>query len=203
MYLASWNLSDGPEFWHRDKSSISECNVTYWPVTMLSTKLPRGQLATMKHSTHKGLHVDEILNNNPSVCIHLKSSWFICRGNWLTPILYMVPLPKNYSTHLLMLQAMQVSIHSWWRVAWQWVNFLVANYKTTCTSDKTKLLVIPSAKQQQNPCSGPTHAHQDLSTHHDWPVENAMVNLPIEMKGNSNSLSVIRWGPRTKISCCF
>ena len=27
--------------------------------------------------------------------------------------------------------------------------------------------------------------YQDLSTRNDWPVENAMVNLPIEMKGNS------------------
>ena len=27
--------------------------------------------------------------------------------------------------------------------------------------------------------------HQDLSMCHDWPVENAMVNLPVEMTGNS------------------
>ena len=27
--------------------------------------------------------------------------------------------------------------------------------------------------------------YQDLSMCHDWPVENAMVNLPIEMTGNS------------------
>ena len=36
--------------------------------------------------------------------------------------------------------------------------------------------------------------YQDLSTCHDWPVKNVMVDLPIKMKGNSkrsscNSLS--------------
>ena len=38
--------------------------------------------------------------------------------------------------------------------------------------------------------------YQDLSTCHDWSVKNAIVNLPIKMKGNSkrssfNSLSLL------------
>ena len=38
--------------------------------------------------------------------------------------------------------------------------------------------------------------YQDLSTRHDWPVKNAIINLPIRMKGNlkrtsSNSLNLL------------
>lgn len=64
--------------------------------------------------------------------------------------------------------------------------------KTICTIDETELLLIPSAKQQQNPCSGSPHVYQDLNMCHDWPVENAMVNLPIEMTRNSKLTLVIR-----------
>ena len=39
----------------------------------------------------------------------------------------------------------------------------------------------PSAKQRRNPCSG----HQDLITRYDWPVKNAIVDLPIRLKENS------------------
>jgi len=44
--------------------------------------------------------------------------------------------------------------------------------------------------------------YQNLSTHHDWPVKKAIVNLPIRLKGNSrrtsgNCLSPL--GPRTRI----
>ena len=31
--------------------------------------------------------------------------------------------------------------------------------------------------------------YQDLSTRHDWPVKQAIVDLPIKMKGNSNRSS--------------
>ena len=61
-----------------------------------------------------------------------------------------------------------------------------------------------SAKQCQNPCSGPPPVYQDLSTCHDWPVNKAIVNLPIRLKGNSkcisSSVSWVNWGPRTRIS---
>ena len=46
-------------------------------------------------------------------------------------------------------------------------------------------LLSPSAKQRQNPCSGPSPVYQDLSTRHDWSVKKAIVDLPIRMKGNS------------------
>ena len=42
----------------------------------------------------------------------------------------------------------------------------------------------PSAKKRQNPCSRPPPVYQDLSTHHDWPVKKAIVNLPVRLKGN-------------------
>ena len=53
------------------------------------------------------------------------------------------------------------------------------------------------AKQRRNPCSGFPPGYQDLSTLHDWPVKNAVVDLPIRVKGNSkhssgNSLSLLR-----------
>ena len=31
----------------------------------------------------------------------------------------------------------------------------------------------------------PPSVYQDLSSRHDWPVKNAVVDLPIKMKGNS------------------
>ena len=42
----------------------------------------------------------------------------------------------------------------------------------------------PSAKKRQNPCSWPPPVYQDLSTHNDWPVKKAIVNLPVRLKGN-------------------
>ena len=54
----------------------------------------------------------------------------------------------------------------------------------------------PSAKKRQNPCSQPPPVFQDLSTHHDWRVKKAIVNLPVRLKGNlkfilDNSLSLL------------
>ena len=43
----------------------------------------------------------------------------------------------------------------------------------------------PPAKQDRNPCSGPSPLYQDLITRYDWPVKNAIVDLPIRMKENS------------------
>ena len=61
-----------------------------------------------------------------------------------------------------------------------------------------------SAKQCQNPCPGPPPVYQDLGTCHDWPVNKAIVNLPIRLKENSkcisSSVSWVNWGPRTRIS---
>ena len=41
------------------------------------------------------------------------------------------------------------------------------NETLACATDETKLWSIPSAKQCQNPCSGPPPVYQDLITHHD------------------------------------
>ena len=38
--------------------------------------------------------------------------------------------------------------------------------------------------------NSPSGRRQDLSTRHDWPVKNAIVDLPIEMKENSKRSSV-------------
>ena len=46
----------------------------------------------------------------------------------------------------------------------------------------------PSAKQHQNPCSGPSPAYQDLSTCRDWPVKKAIVNLPIKLEIHVNKI---------------
>ena len=43
----------------------------------------------------------------------------------------------------------------------------------------------PPAKQDRNPCSGPSPLYQDLITCYDWPVKNAIVDLPIRLKENS------------------
>ena len=42
----------------------------------------------------------------------------------------------------------------------------------------------PPVKQRQNPCSRPPPVYQDLSTCHDWPVEEVIVKLPLRLKGN-------------------
>ena len=46
----------------------------------------------------------------------------------------------------------------------------------------------PSVKHW-NPCSGAPPVYWHLSTRHDWPVKNAIFNLPIKMKGNSKGTS--------------
>ena len=54
-----------------------------------------------------------------------------------------------------------------------------------CPTDETKLWLRPSAKQCRNPCCGPPLVYQDLSMRHDWPVQKAIVDLPVRLKGNS------------------
>ena len=39
------------------------------------------------------------------------------------------------------------------------------------------------------PCSGPPPVYQDLITRYDWPVQKAIVDQPINMKGNSKHTS--------------
>ena len=60
-----------------------------------------------------------------------------------------------------------------------------------CATDETKLLSSLSEKQCQNPCSRPPAMYQDLSMHHDWPVEEAIVNFPIK-RSSGNLLSLSR-----------
>ena len=78
------------------------------------------------------------------------------------------------------------------------------NIFVACTTEGTKLLVSPSAKPHQNPCSGslPVPAYSDLSMFHHWPVKKPFVDLRIRLKGNSkcifgNLLSLL--GPRTRM----
>ena len=54
-----------------------------------------------------------------------------------------------------------------------------------CATDETKLRLSPSAKQRRSRCSRFPPVYNDLSARHDWPVKNAIVDLPIRMKGNS------------------
>ena len=69
------------------------------------------------------------------------------------------------------------------------------------------LLVISvvslSAKQRRNPYCGSPQVYQDLSTLHDLPVKNAIVDCQLGWKEIQNTLLVIHWvccGPRTRIS---
>ena len=54
-----------------------------------------------------------------------------------------------------------------------------------CPTDETKLWLRPSAKQCRNPSREPPLVYQDLSTRHDWPVQKAILDLPVRLKGNS------------------
>ena len=131
-YTCTWHLeSDSPDFWHRNNPSISECKVTYsalyWPVMTSSTKLPpRGQLATMTNSTQLGLHVDEILDNNPSLCIHLTSSWFIClgyltyshssRGSTAKKLQHSLANPASYAGYTVGGELLGSESTFWWQI---------------------------------------------------------------------------------------
>ena len=47
----------------------------------------------------------------------------------------------------------------------------------------------PSATQRRNSCSGPSPVYRDLITRCNWPVKNAIVDLPIRLKGNVKRIS--------------
>ena len=59
-------------------------------------------------------------------------------------------------------------------------------------TDETKLSLSPSAKQRRNPSSGLPPVYQDLSKRYDWPVKNAIVDLPIKVKGKPKCTSHFR-----------
>ena len=62
-----------------------------------------------------------------------------------------------------------------------------------CTTGRIELKycgwLSPSAKQHQNPYSGPPPEYWDLSIHNDWPVKIATVDLPVGLKGKLKCIS--------------
>jgi len=62
-------------------------------------------------------------------------------------------------------------------------------HSLACDTDETKRWLSRSEKGRLNPCFGPHLRYQDLSTRHDWPVKNAIVDLPISMEENSKLTS--------------
>ena len=62
-------------------------------------------------------------------------------------------------------------------------------YSPAYATDETKLWLGPSAKPCRNSCSGAPPVYPDLSTRHDWPVKNAIVNLPNREKRNLKRIS--------------
>ena len=99
---------------------------------------------------------------------------------------------------LLTFSAFRMGAYSRWVLIRGWALIRV----NTVSQTEINFWFSRSAKQCQNPCSGPPPVYQDLSTCHDWPVNKAIVNLPIRLKGNSkrisSSVSWVLWGPRTR-----
>ena len=56
-------------------------------------------------------------------------------------------------------------------------------------ADVIKPRLVRSEKQRQNPCFRSLSVYQDLSTHHDWPFKEAIVDLPIRLEGTSKDTS--------------
>ena len=63
--------------------------------------------------------------------------------------------------------------------------------KMAHVSEELNYCLSPSAKQCQKPCSGPPLVYQHLSTfmRHDWPINRAIFNLPIRLKGTLKHIS--------------
>ena len=65
--------------------------------------------------------------------------------------------------------------------------------KIACVSEELNYWISPSAKQCQKPCSVPSLVYQHLSTFmsaiFNWPVNKAIFNLPIRLKGASRHIS--------------
>ena len=80
------------------------------------------------------------------------------------------------------------------------------SYPVACAADETKLWFSRSAKQRRSPCSSHPHVYWDLSTRHNWPVQNYIVDLPIKVMDIRNALPVIlwfHWGPEQGYRRCF
>ena len=105
---------------------------------------------------------------------------------------------RGWGGRLLTFSAFRMGAYSRWVLIRGWTLIRV----NTVSQTEINFWFSRSAKQCQNPCSGPPPVYQDLSTCHDWPVNKAIVNLPIRLKGNSkcisSSVSWVLWGPRTR-----
>ena len=177
----------------------------------------------MTHSTQLGLHVDEILDNNPSVCIDLRSQLvhtprvlgllpFFTWLHW-QKLQHSLANPASYAGYTVggelhhrqnwtlvdsisssETQGQIVGARERLNARKQMARRKVKNGEKSYFSSRhffsARLVfplpplsapgsprMIPSAKRQQNPCSGSPHVYQDLSMCHDWPVENAMVKF--------------------------
>jgi len=150
------------------------------------TKLPaRGQLATKTHSTQLGLHVDEILDDNPSVYMHLKSNCFICLGYLTYSHSSRDSIAKKLQHSLANLascagytvggELLDNELTFWWWIKRKPAPQTILNSCWFHLRNSNEILVLDS-----HMCT-----RFWARTMIDWPVENATVNLPIEMKGNS------------------
>ena len=64
--------------------------------------------------------------------------------------------------------------------------------KIACVSEELNYWISPSAKQRQKPCSVPSLVYQQFEyiyVCHNWPVNKAIFNLPIRLKGASRHIS--------------
>ena len=92
---------------------------------------------------------------------------------------------RGWGGRLLTFSAFRMGAYSRWVLIRGWTLIRV----NTVSQTEINFWFSRSAKQCQNPCSGPPPVYQDLSTCHDWPVNKAIVNLPIRLKGNSKCIS--------------
>ena len=54
-----------------------------------------------------------------------------------------------------------------------------------CATDGSKLLIKSIYRTAPKSLFWAPAVYQDLSLHHDWPVKNAIVGLPVRLKGNT------------------
>ena len=83
----------------------------------------------------------------------------------------------------------------------------VCSETLACTTDKTKLLLNPSAKQRWNPCCRPPPEYQDLSMCHDWSFLKSHCQFANQANGETfcfpekRLLSILNFVPR--VTYCF
>ena len=83
----------------------------------------------------------------------------------------------------------------------------VCSETLACTTDKTKLLLNPSAKQRWNPCCRPPPEYQDLSMCHDWSFLKSHCQFANQANGETfcfpekRLLSILNFVPR--VTCCW